>query len=102
MHRHTNHDGRDGVGHGERRSRQDPSAVVQWTTTTGRPGSAHRTPSQERMGNPIMNDASGPDEEPDEPTTPNEPLRAPKRGAFPTPRSVIDQAEEYVPEQPTR
>jgi len=38
-----------------------------------------------------------PDESPDDPTPPVKPSR-PKRGAFPTPQSEIDNATPYIPD----
>ena len=55
-------------------------------------------PSQERTGKPIM-DAADPDDTSDRTAKPKESLPSPRRGAFPTPRSVIDQAAEYAPEE---
>jgi hypothetical protein len=43
--------------------------------------------------------APGADERSDQPAKPDQTPPSPKRGAFPTPRSVIDQAAEYRPEQ---
>ena len=88
----------DGGGHAGRRSRRHLPVIYEGSPPLAGLADPSQLPSSERTGHPIMNDAPGPDESSEKPTEPTEPLRSPRRGAFPTPRRVIDQATEFVPQ----